>query len=166
MLSPTDLEQLGPEAIGRIYQKHSLETVYDHEQHIALGETLDARGALPATFMTLAPGSHHDDVWHDVNRMLTLNGAQTQRGLTNHICPLQFDIVDRIIRRYTNAGEIVFDPFGGLFTVPYRAIKLGRKGRACELNPEYFRDGLRYLRAAEREVNVPTLFDVLPQEVA
>jgi DNA modification methylase len=73
--------------------------------------------------MCLAPASHDPDVWHDVNRMLTLNGEQTQRGLENHICPLQFDIVDRLINRYTNKGELVFDPFGGLFTVPYRAIR-------------------------------------------
>ena len=118
-------------------------------------------GALPATFMTLAPGSHHPDVWHDVNRMITLNGEQTQRGLVNHICPLQVDLVDRLIRRYSNEGESVYDPFAGLMTVPYRAIKLGRFGRGAELSAEYFRDGLRYLRAAELEMNIPTLFDLV-----
>jgi DNA modification methylase len=97
--------------------------------------------------------------------MLTLNGEQTQHGLINHICPLQFDIVDRIIRRYTNEGEIVFDPFAGIMTVPYRAIKLGRYGRGVELNAEYFKDGLRYLKAAEREAGVPSLFDALKEEV-
>jgi DNA modification methylase len=165
LLSPDEMAQLPPDQIGAAYERASLEVVYNHEDHVALGETLDTKGALPATFMSLAPGSHDEDVWHDVNRMLTLNGAQTQRGLANHICPLQFDIVDRIIRRYTNEGEVVYDPFGGLMTVPYRAIKLGRRGKAAELNPEYFRDGLRYLRAAEREIDVPTLFDMLPAEV-
>jgi DNA modification methylase len=161
MLSVDEMAQLSPEMIGRTYQEQSVATVYDHEQHIALGEALEARGALPATFMSLAPGSHDEMVWHDVNRMLTLNGAQTQRGLTNHICPLQFDIVDRIIRRYTNPGEIVFDPFAGLMTVPYRAIKLGRYGRGSELNPDYFKDGVRYLREAELQVDAPSLFDLV-----
>jgi DNA modification methylase len=114
--------------------------------------------------MSLAPGSHHPDVWHDVNRMLTLNGDQSKRGLAQHICPLQFDIVDRIINRYTNPGELVFDPFGGIMTVPYRAIKLGRYGKAVELCATYFKDGLRYLREAELKRNAPTLFDLLPTE--
>ena len=83
----------------------------------------------------------------------------TAEGCIVKNCPLQFDIVDRIITRYSNKGELVFDPFGGLFTVPYRAIKLGRRGRAAELNPRYFDDGLRYLHAIEREVSMPSLFD-------
>lgn len=165
LVSPDEMAELAPSALGRVYEQFSAETVYDHEQHIALGEALEARGALPATFMSLAPASHHPEVWHDVNRMRTLNGEQTSRGLTNHICPLQFDIVDRIIRRYSNPGDVVFDPFGGLMTVPYRAIHLGRYGRAAELNQEYFRDGVRYLREAEQKKDAPTLFSLLGTEV-
>jgi hypothetical protein len=51
-------------------------------------------------------------------------------------------------------------------TVAYRAIKLGRYGRAAELNAEYFRDGVRYLREAEMKRNAPSLFDVLDSEQA
>lgn len=166
MLSPEEMAQLGPDQLAKMFTTYSLHNVYDYESHIRIGEELDSRGALPSTFMSLAPGSNHPDVWHDVNRMLTLNGSQSQRGLQNHVCPLQFDIVDRIINRYSNQGETVFDPFGGLFTVPYRAIKLGRKGRASELNPSYFMDGVRYLEAAEREVSMPSLFDTLEDEEA
>lgn len=107
------------------------------------------------------PGSHHPDVWHDVNRMETLNTEQSRRAQTMHVCPLQFMTVDRLINRYTSPGELVFDPFGGLATVPYRAVHLGRRGRAVELNPEYFRDGVAYLRAQERKIHVPSLLDVL-----
>lgn len=166
MLSPEEMAQLGPDQLAKMFTTYSLHNVYDYESHVRIGEELDSRGALPSTFMSLAPGSNHPDVWHDVNRMLTLNGSQTQRGLQNHVCPLQFDIVDRIINRYTNPGETVFDPFGGLFTVPYRAIKLGRKGRASELNPSYFMDGVRYLEAAEREASMPSLFDTLDEDAA
>ena len=166
LLSPDELATLSPEQIGRVYQASSLQQVYDYTEHVRLGSALDERGALPATFMSLAPGSHHPDVWHDVNRMRTLNGDQTQRGLANHICPLQFDIVDRIIHRFTNPGELAFDPFAGLMTVLYRAIQLGRKSYGVELNPAYFQDGLRYLREAEHQANLPTLFDMLsdPEE--
>ncbi len=39
--------------------------------------------------------------------------------------------------------------------------KMGRRGMACELNPEYYRDGLHYLREAECDRTAPTLFDAL-----
>jgi DNA modification methylase len=77
-----------------------------------------------------------------------------------HICPLQFDIVERVINRYTNPGESVLDPFGGIMTVPYMAVKKGRMGVGIELNTEYWRDGIRYLREIERDVMSPTLFDM------
>lgn len=159
LLTAEELAGYGPDKIGKLFADRSLQTIYDYEAHVRLAETLDARGALPSTFATMAPASHDPDVWTDVHRMLTLNGEQTRRGLENHICPLQFDIVDRVINRYTNKGELVFDPFGGLFTVPLRAIRMGRKGRAAELNGSYFDDGVKHLRAAELEIGAPTLFD-------
>lgn len=109
--------------------------------------------------MSLAPGSHHPDVWHDVIRMRTLNGEQANRAVEKHVCPLQFDIVDRLIERYSNKGEVVYDPFAGLGTVPVRAIALGRIGGGSELNPAYFLDQVHYLRAQERQFSMPTLFD-------
>lgn len=166
MLTPEELAQLGPDKLAKLFTEYSLREIYDYETHVRIGEELEARGALPSTFMSLAPGSHHADVWHDVNRMLTLNGDQTRKGLENHICPLQFDIVDRLITRFSNPRELVFDPFGGLFTVPYRALKLGRHGRACELNTAYFMDGVKYLQTMERERAMPTLFDLTPEAQA
>ncbi|OOW67138.1 DNA methylase N-4 [Xanthomonas axonopodis pv. martyniicola] len=164
-LTADELAQLGPDKLAKLFTEYSLREVYDYETHVRIGEELEARGALPSTFMSLAPGSHDPDVWHDVNRMLTLNGEQTRRGLENHICPLQFDIVDRLIQRFSNTGELVFDPFGGLFTVPYRALKLGRQGRAAELSTAYFMDGVKYLQAAEREIAMPDLFATMePQQ--
>lgn len=50
-------------------------------------------------------------------------------------------------------------------TVPYMAVKMGRKGMATELNSDYFRDGVRYLREAETEVKTPTLFDLIDNEI-
>ncbi len=46
-------------------------------------------------------------------------------------------------------------------TVPYMAVKMGRYGYGCELNADYFRDGVGYLEAAEAEIDQPTLFDFL-----
>ena len=163
-LTADDLAGLGPDKLAKAFTQYSLQNVYDYDFHVKIGEELELRGALPSTFMSLAPGSHDQDVWHDVNRMITLNGKQTQKGLQNHVCPLQLDIVERLITRYSNPGELVHDPFGGLMTVPYCAIKQGRKGSASELNTSYFFDGLQYLQAAEKEVSMPDLFDVLKIE--
>ena len=58
-------------------------------------------------------------------------------------------------------GDLVADPFAGLFTVPYEAVKMGRVGKGVELNPDYFRDGVGYLEAADAQQNAPTLFDLL-----
>ncbi|MDP0995919.1 DNA methyltransferase, partial [Klebsiella pneumoniae] len=76
-----------------------------------------------------------------------LNGAQSAKGKEMHLCPMQFDIADRSIVQWSNAGDVVYDPFGGLMTVPYRALKLGRRGYGCELSPQYFLDGVSYCQA-------------------
>lgn len=158
-ITAEELAQLGPDKLAKAFTEYSLQNIYDYEFHVRIGEELEARGALPSTFMSLAPGSHDEAVWHNVNRMITLNGNQTQRGLQNHVCPLQFDIVDRLIERYSNKDDLVYDPFGGLMTVPYRAILKGRRGQASELNTAYFFDGVQYLKSAEREFSMPSLFD-------
>lgn len=165
-LTAEELATLGPDKLAKAFTEYSLSNVYDYDFHVRIGQELELRGALPSTFMSLAPGSHQAEVWHDVNRMITLNGNQTQNGLQNHVCPLQFDIVDRLITRYSNHGELVHDPFGGLMTVPYRAIKQGRRGSASELNTAYFFDGIQYLKAAEKEMAMPDLFAVLEESAA
>jgi len=165
-ITADELAGLGPDKLASLFTKYSLQQVYDYEFHVRIGEELEARGALPSTFMSLAPGSHHPDVWHDITRMLTLNSEQSRRAVEKHVCPLQFDIVDRLIERYSNPGELVYDPFCGLGTVPYRAILKGRRGGGSELNPAYFLDQVHYLRSAERQVSMPSLFDALEAEAA
>ena len=117
MLTPDELAALPVEQMQRLFTEQTLRDVYDYESHVRIGEDLDGRGALPATFMSLAPGSWTPDVWRDVDRMRTLNGDQRRRNVQMHVCPLQFDIVERLIRRYSNPGDLVFDPFAGLGAV-------------------------------------------------
>lgn len=161
LVSKEELEHIPVNRLQSIYRDYSRGTVYSYEEHVALAKKFDADGHLPATFMVLAPGSWTDEVWDDINRMRTLNTSQALAGRQMHVCPLQLDIVERLINRYSNPGEIVFDPFGGLMTVPYMAVKMGRDGCANELNADYFRDGLGYLREADAERDVPTLFDAV-----
>jgi DNA modification methylase len=91
--------------------------------------------------------------------MRTLNSKQSQKRRENHICPLPFDIVERIIRLYSNPGDVVFDPFGGIGTVAYKAIEMHRLGLMCELNNEYFGHAASYCKEIEQQVMAPTLFD-------
>jgi hypothetical protein len=153
------IKQLGMDQITAIFNRFSVSEVYDHDYVVALGEHLGDR--LPKTFMALAPVSAHPAVWTDINRMRTLNTNQAARRAQLHICPLQFDIVDRLITRYSNEGDLIYDPFGGLMTVPYRALHLGRRGQASELDPVSFGDGVHYLQAFEAGKALPSLFDVI-----
>jgi DNA modification methylase len=160
VLTMDELLALGPETMSRLFPNSTRNVIYDYEEHVRIGEELERRGRLPTKFMCLAPGSWHPDIWDDVDRMRTLNMYQAAKGREKHICPLQFDTVDRLIDRYSNEGDLIYDPFGGIMTVPYRAILKGRRGAAVELNSKYFLDGVHYLRIAEEKMTTPQLFDL------
>lgn len=162
LVSKEELENIPVDSLQAAYRKYSRGTIYSYEEHVKLAKKLDAEGKLPATFMVVAPGSWNNlEVWDDINRMKTLNTNQSRRRQQMHVCPLQLDIVERIINRYSNKDDLVLDPFGGLMTVPMMAVKMGRRGYGIELNPDYFRDGVGYLQAAEEEREMPTLFDLI-----
>ena len=153
--------------LQRVYAEYSRTHVYNYEEHVRMAKELDKQGKLPATFAVVAPASWNNlEVWDDINRMRTLNTDQSRRRKQMHVCPLQLDIVERIINRYSNKGDLVLDPFGGLMTVPYMAVKMQRRGYGIELNPDYFRDGVGYLQEAENERDAPTLFDFLNMTAA
>ncbi len=157
-----ELTDLSVDNLQRVYRQYSREHVYNYNEHVKLAKELDEHGKLPAIFMVVAPGSWNNlEVWDDINRMRTLNTSQSRRRKQMHVCPLQLDIVERIINRYSNEGDLVYDPFGGLMTVPMTAVKMHRRGYGCELNPDYFRDGVGYLQASENEIETPTLFDFI-----
>lgn len=166
LLRPDELVNLDQADIFRLWKQHSLHNVYDFEFHVKTCEAIDESGWLPSTFMLLPPASWHDDVWSDVTRMLTNNTLQSQKNLAMHICPLQWDIVDRAITQYTNEGDMVFDPFGGLMTVPQRAVKLGRRGLGVELNPGYWLDGVNLCKMVELQMSTPSLFDLIETKAA
>lgn len=163
-MTPEELAKLPHEQMFKAYREFSLHNLYDFEHHVSLNDGLAEAGQLPVTFMLLQPQSWHPDVYTDITRMLTLNTAQSQRNKEMHLCPMQFDLADRVIAQFSNPGDVVFDPFGGLGTVPYRAIKAGRYGYMTELSAPYFADAVGYLAAMEREMSIPTLFDFMDAE--
>ena len=166
LLTKRELLTMPTGRLQAAYRKYSRAAVYDYAEHVELAKKLDDEGRLPASFMVVAPGSWDPTVWDDINRMRTLNTAQSQRRKELHVCPLQLDIVQRIVNRYSNPGDVVLDPFGGLMTVPYIAVKMQRYGIGIELNTDYFRDGVGYLKSAEAVVEQPTLFDFVESQKA
>lgn len=166
LLMPEELDGLDQAQIFQMFKRHSLENVYDYRHDVKIAEHVDESGWLPSKFMLLQPQSWHPDVLTDVVRMRTLNTSQAVKGKDQHLCPLPLDLVERAIEQYSMPGEEVYDPFGGLMTVPYMAVKLGRYGRGTELAAPYFLDGATYCAAAAREHSMPTLFDLDELEVA
>lgn len=167
LLLPEELARLvraEPKSVYRGWKKWCAEHVHDHELHVAFCEALDEAGRLPPTFMIAPPHIDHPAIRTDVARMRTLNMLQQKKGREMHLCPLQFDIVERAIEDYTMPGETVFDPFGGIMTVPYCALRMGRKAVATELNPDYFADGCTYAEMAAGGITGPALFDLLEAE--
>ena len=161
LVTKEEIKSAPVDKLQKIYREFSKQTVYSYDEHVALAEKLDKENKLPATFMVIAPASWNDTVWDDIVRMRTLNAEQRRRDLQMHVCPLQLDIVERLITRYSNEGETILDPFGGIGTVPKLAISMGRYGIAIELNPDYFRDGVGYCQAEESKLDAPTLFDFM-----
>ena len=123
LLAPEELARLPWKQVYRLFRAFSVSTPYDHEEHVHIAETLEKARSLPVDFGLIPARSWHPDAWTDITRMRTLNSSQAQRNKQQHLCPLQFDIVDRAIRQFSNPGDESLDPFAGIMTVPY----LGRQ---------------------------------------
>ena len=75
----------------------------------------------------------------DVDYKRTLNFRSARDGNDEkHICPLQLDTIERILHLYSNEGETVLSPFGGIGSEGCQAIKMGRKSISIELKESYF----------------------------
>ena len=100
--------------------------------------------------------------WSDIRETNTLNVKEARSEEdTKHICPLQLDVIDRLVRLYSNPGEVVFSPFAGIGSEGYVSLQRGRSFYGCELKPEYHAQALKNLAKAERthKADSKTLFD-------
>lgn len=88
--------------------------------------------------------------WHSIRETDTLN-VREARGEddTKHICPLQLPVIRRLVKLYSNPGEIVFSPFAGIGSEGYEALLHGRKFYGCEIKPEYIATARKNLANAE-----------------
>lgn len=105
-------------------------------------------------------------IWYDIRETETLNVIQAREDKDErHICPLQLPLIQRCIKLWSNPGELVLDPFGGLGSTGYEAVKAGRRAVMCELKPSYFEQMKRNMIAAAKEgVFQRSIFDELAQE--
>lgn len=100
-------------------------------------------------------------VWLDIRETNTLNTQQAKDERDErHICPLQLDLIDRVIRLWSNKGETVLSPFAGIGSEGVGAIRRGRKFVGIELKPSYWRTACANLTRAEADANLPMLFDL------
>lgn len=102
--------------------------------------------------------------WSDIKETDTLNVREARSEEdTKHICPLQLGVIDRVVRLYTNPGELVFSPFTGIGSEGYVSLQRGRRFYGCELKPEYHAQAMKNLAKAEKThtANSRTLFDAL-----
>lgn len=79
-------------------------------------------------------------VWMDIKQSNTLQKKNAREGNDErHICPLQLEVIQRGIELWSNPGDIVFDPFSGIGSTQYMALRLGRRGIGSELKESYFK---------------------------
>ena len=89
-------------------------------------------------------------VWMDINQSRTLNVRNARgQGDEKHMCPLQLDVIERLSVLYSNPGEVVMSPFGGVGSEGVGSLTFGRKYVGVELKPEYFDQAVKNLTAAE-----------------
>ena len=105
-------------------------------------------------------------IWTGISETDTLqyHGARSADD-EKHICPLQLGTIERCIKLYSNPGETVLSPFGGIGSEGYMAIKLGRKAVCIELKKAYFDVMVQNLREVAMESATPDLFEVMGVEV-
>ncbi len=99
-------------------------------------------------------------VWEGIRESNTLNVRVAREDADErHICPLQLDLIERVIRLWSNRGETVLTPFMGIGSEVYTAVRKGRIGIGCELKQSYWRTAVDNLRALDNEMTLPSIFD-------
>lgn len=89
-------------------------------------------------------------VWMDINFSNTLNAkAARDNEDERHVCPMALDLIERAIQLWSNPGDVVFDPFSGVGSTGYQAIKMGRKFIGSELKQSYFAQAVKNLESAK-----------------
>lgn len=139
---------------------------YDYAAHVAYLEDLDRKVLLGRSHGQPLP-TDNPWVWWDISRIDVLNGRVAREAEDEkHIAPLQLDLIERCITRWSNPGDVVLDYFAGIGSVPFQALKFGRRGIGVELKRSYYALACRFLSELEFQQMQPTLFSLESLEVA
>jgi hypothetical protein len=128
--------------------------------------TMRKRGANPEpvthtdeTFPVQMWQKYASPVWMDINPSDTLQRESAREEKDErHICPLQLQVIQRGLDLWSNPGDLVLSPFGGIASEGFMAVKMGRRFVGAELKESYWKQGCRNLKAAET-ANEGGLFD-------
>lgn len=83
-------------------------------------------------------------VWMDINQSDTLQRKSAREDKDEkHICPLQLEVIKRCIELWSNPNDIVLDPFAGIGSTPYVALRMGRRGLGIELKQSYYEQAVK-----------------------
>lgn len=101
-------------------------------------------------------------VWFDIKRSDVLNVRVARDDKDEkHICPLQLEVIRRAVQLWSNPGEVVFSPFGGIGSEPYVALEQGRKAMAVELKPSYYLQMVKNCTEMENQPKQASIFDAI-----
>lgn len=100
-----------------------------------------------------------EPVWYDINYSDTLQytSARDEKD-EKHICPLQLETIRRCLHLWSNEGETVLSPFGGIGSEGHESLKLKRNFIGIELKPSYFHQMQKNLQRMIDDLNQTTLF--------
>jgi DNA modification methylase len=137
---------------------------YDYKAHIAYLEDLDRKILLGRAQGQPLPVDN-DWVWWDIQRIKVLNGKVAKESEDEkHIAPLQLDLIERCITRWSNPGDVVLDYFMGIGSTCWQAIQMNRRAVGIELKKSYFTLACKFLQEEEFKLRQPTMFDALEVE--
>jgi DNA modification methylase len=69
-----------------------------------------------------------------------------------HVHPLQLDVISRALELWSNPGETAMDPFGGVGSTAFAAVRADRKAVSIELKPSYYRQSVKNVAACQPDV--------------
>ena len=100
-----------------------------------------------------------EPVWYDINYSDTLQYTSAREEKDEkHICPLQLETIRRCLHLWSNEGETVLSPFGGIGSEGYESLRLNRNYIGIELKESYYNQMQRNLKRMIADKMQPKLF--------
>lgn len=106
-------------------------------------------------------------VWMDIRSGRLLPYLNTKENEEEkHVCPLQLDVIERLLTLYSNPGDRVLSPFMGVGSEVFQAVAMDRKAVGIELKPSYYRQAVLNVAKAGKGVLEETagLFDSIEDD--